>query len=65
MVMQREWMIVMIGFLLMDACIIMTGLSLSKENCVPTEDDKEAEAKPKYLEAEHDRVKNLEIVKLY
>jgi hypothetical protein len=65
MVMQREWMIIMIGFLLMDACIIMTGLSMSKENCVATEDSDEAEANPKYLEAEHDRVKNLEIIKLY
>lgn len=63
--MQREWMIVMIGFLLMDACIIMTGLSMSKENCVATDDNDAAEVKLKFSEAEHDRVKNLEIIKLY
>lgn len=56
MVMQREWMIVMIGFLLMDSSIIMTGLSMSKVN-----DEKKGEI----IEAEHDRVKNLEIIKLY
>ena len=51
--MQREWMIVMIGFVLMDSSTIMSGLSFSSKE----EGDDGV--------CRHERVKNLEIVELY
>jgi len=61
MVMQREWQIIMIGFCFMDASTIMCGLSFDKfENGVDLE-----KVEDNAGGATHDRVKNLEIVKLY